>query len=44
VRLPALEGEAVFTLDVVRYDGRRDMPGGDAPPLAESHRGALGST
>jgi hypothetical protein len=30
-----LEGVDVFTLEVRRYDGLHDMPGGDMPPLVD---------
>jgi hypothetical protein len=30
-----LDDVDIFTLDVSRYDGRNDIPGGDVPPLAE---------
>lgn len=39
-----LDDVDIFTLEVVRYDGRTDMPGGDVPPLADSHGGALSSS
>ena len=39
-----LDDVDIFTLEVVRYDGRTDMPGGDVPPLADSRAGALSSS
>ncbi len=30
-----LEDVDIFTLEVRRYDGRTDMPGGDMPPLVD---------
>jgi hypothetical protein len=29
-----LDDVDIFTLEVERYDGRREMPGGEVPPLA----------
>jgi hypothetical protein len=31
-----LDDVDIFSLEVRRYDGRTDMPGGDVPPLADS--------
>lgn len=31
-----LDGTDIFTLDVGRYDGRTDIPGGHVPPLADN--------
>jgi hypothetical protein len=30
-----LDDVDIFTLDIKRYDGRSDMPGGDVPPLID---------
>ncbi|HEV2362603.1 MAG TPA: GFA family protein [Caulobacteraceae bacterium] len=38
VNARCLDDVDVFTLDVTRYDGRREMPGGETPPLDETRQ------